>query len=488
CLVVADEPYDQFFHIGYMTFPMAAVVKSFSLPLTPEEEAQLKLTCEKLHNTGQDPQPLELVQIHDEIEIAAGQEAVFAEIKGPAVLCQLRLGLDSQERSAYRRVLLKIRFDDMEGPTVLAPLGDFFGQGLSTDPFRSLPMGFDQEAGYCFFRMPFLSQASLSVKNLGKEPVRLKHALGYKVESPPSERFGYFHAGWRREIDCARPDYPILQCRGSGKFIGAALFVHSAQGANWAGGDEKIYIDDERFPSFFGTGSTDYFGALGKDVQAEFENPFHGGSLLRNADHSFYRWHIPDPISFGNSFRFTLENLSADLETKIDYASMAYWYMRPGVNPFFTEPTLHECLPRVPSVTAGALEAESLYADGKIPEGVRVVHDEDLPFELSAGRGLALPGKPGSIFYLPLKVARGGLYRIRVVPAPLEKPLPFSVTINNEPIKDAILLDEGMVLLTLILKGNKDNGGDPLILDYIELEAMDNQPEQTETPLESRGS
>ena len=55
-------------------------------------------------------------------------------------------------------------------------------------------------------------------------------------------------------------DWTMLHTQGRGRFVGVELHVWNPKGGWWGEGDEKFYIDGEKFPSTFGTGSEDYFG------------------------------------------------------------------------------------------------------------------------------------------------------------------------------------------------------------------------------------
>ena len=44
----------------------------------------------------------------------------------------------------------------------------------------------------------------------------------------------------------------------------------------WGEGDEKIYVDGEKFPSIFGTGTEDYYAYSWGGISTDFyEHPFH---------------------------------------------------------------------------------------------------------------------------------------------------------------------------------------------------------------------
>ena len=61
----------------------------------------------------------------DAWSIPAGESAVLADIKGPGKITHLWM----TQGNHYRECLLKITWDNAKHPSVVAPLGDFFGLG-----------------------------------------------------------------------------------------------------------------------------------------------------------------------------------------------------------------------------------------------------------------------------------------------------------------------------------------------------------------------
>jgi len=61
----------------------------------------------------------------DRWTIPAGESRVLADIRGPGLLTHIWM----TQRNHYRDCLLKITWDNADHPSVLAPLGDFFGLG-----------------------------------------------------------------------------------------------------------------------------------------------------------------------------------------------------------------------------------------------------------------------------------------------------------------------------------------------------------------------
>jgi hypothetical protein len=153
-------------------------------------------------------------------------------------------------------------------------------------------------------------------------------------------RFGpdalLFHAGWRpREILATRPfrDWHIGTLAGVGHQVGTMLDVENPPSAAWWGeGDEKITVDDEAFPSLFGTGTEDYFG-FAWSTPEPFAHAYHAQTRAPEEGFgglfSMNRFHILDPIPFSRSLRFELEIWHWS-ETSIAADALLYWYARPG--------------------------------------------------------------------------------------------------------------------------------------------------------------
>lgn len=192
----------------------------------------------------------------------------------------------------YRKVLIKIYWDDQEHPSVLVPLGDFFCVGHSMPAnFASIPFTVSvnpeeqhkfggNAALNCYLLMPFNKRARIEIENQNDIPYGQYFHIDFELHREPIENLVYFHAQWRRENPCdgwgpdiqvnspevnlanldGKDNYVILEAEGQGHYIGCNLSVTHFQGTWWGEGDDMIFIDDEKWPpSFHGTGSEDYF-------------------------------------------------------------------------------------------------------------------------------------------------------------------------------------------------------------------------------------
>ncbi|WP_206602287.1 glycoside hydrolase family 172 protein [Chimaeribacter arupi] len=278
----------------------------------------------------------------------------------------------------YRKVLLKIYWDDQTTPSVLVPLGDFFcvGHGIPAT-FTSLPftVSVRPEEQYrpggtaalnCYLPMPFNRRAIIEVENQNDVPYGQYFHIDY--EQYPQELgadTAYFHASWRREAPCAgwapelqvnspevnipnldgANNYVILDIEGEGHYIGCNLSVAHAQGTWWGEGDDMIFVDDDTWPpTLVGTGSEDYFNhAWGMQENASLMN----GCSLHDAHvpghQTCYRFHLTDPVHFKKRIRVTMEHGHAN-HLADDWATTAYWYQTLPSQPVTIQP-VEERLP-----------------------------------------------------------------------------------------------------------------------------------------------
>ncbi|WP_083441290.1 glycoside hydrolase family 172 protein [Nitriliruptor alkaliphilus] len=260
----------------------------------------------------------------------------------------------------YRKIVLRIYWDDEEEPSVHAPLGDFFcvGQSIAGD-FTSLPFTVSVKeeerntfggpaALNCYLPMPFQRRCRIEVENQNDVAYFQYFYVDYELyqEDLPDDTL-YFHAHWRRQNPCdgwgpdiqvnspeasvpnldGADNYVILETEGAGNYIGCNLAVAHFQGSWWGEGDDMIFIDEDVWPpSLHGTGAEDYFGhAWGMQRTAHPMN----GTIVHEADvpgyQNSYRFHLADPVRFERRIRVTIEHGHAN-HLADDWSSTAYWY------------------------------------------------------------------------------------------------------------------------------------------------------------------
>ena len=173
---------------------------------------------------------------------------------------------------ALRSLVLVGRFDGAKEPQIWCPLGDLFGSGPGLNPYASLPLSQASDGTLtCHWFMPYAKDAVLELRNLGSQEVIFEAAVRF-VDYQWTDRSMHFHAKWRTADMKTRPfhDWTYCDLKGKGVFVGDMLSVMNPVGAWWGEGDEKIFVDGEKFPSWFGTGSEDYYGYAWSDPEAVF--------------------------------------------------------------------------------------------------------------------------------------------------------------------------------------------------------------------------
>lgn len=316
--------------------------------------------------------------------IQPGPGQILPEVVGvPMLEIHNALGVSWEvvDPDYYRKILLKFYWDDQDTPSVIAPLGDFFGLMNSlSGSYDSLPLSvsakepelhtFGGSAAFnSYFRMPFAQRARVVVENQNDIPYLQYFYIDYELSPEPlPEDTVYFHAHWRRalpnvgwgpdlqanSIETAVPNldgaanYVALETEGRGHYVGCNLAVRHFQGSWWGEGDDMIFIDDDSWPpSLHGTGMEDYFGhAWGMQHNAYAFN----GTMVHEEDvpgfHHSYRFHLVDPIRFEKRIKVTFEHGHSN-HLSDDWSSTAYWYQTLP-SPVLTVAGVEERLPLRP--------------------------------------------------------------------------------------------------------------------------------------------
>lgn len=269
---------------------------------------------------------------NDRINIHKDKTATIAEIEGPGIITRIWVTIDSRDPFFLRRILLRMYWDGEEYPSVEVPVGDFFGTGFGYKHYISEYTGMTSGGYYCYFPMPFNKSARIEVVNqTGQEIFAFYYHIDYfKSEKKFDKKTAYFHCLWNRDIRTDYEDnYVVLEAEGKGHFVGLNMSMQPYGGGSlfYLEGDEMVYVDGEKFPSIYGTGTEDYFTSGWYFNSGEFYAPYHGLIIKDDSTGRIaaYRHHIKDPIPFTSSMKFTIEHGHANEEIA-DYSSTAYWY------------------------------------------------------------------------------------------------------------------------------------------------------------------
>ena len=258
----------------------------------------------------------------------------------------------------YRKVLLKIYWDDQETPSVIAPLGDFFGCELALGVLRlaaAVGLGQGERAAQfggsaafnCYFRMPFGNRARIVVENQNDIPYLQYFYIDYELSREPlPDDTAYFHAHWRRALPNAglgSRSRPTASRRTSPTSTAPTTTSSSRPRA---GGTTSAAISRSPLPGIVVGRGRRHDLHRRRHLAAEHARHRDGGLLRPRLGHAAqrvpvqrldvheedvpgfhhsYRFHLVDPIRFEKRIRVTMEHGHGN-HLSDDWSSTAYWY------------------------------------------------------------------------------------------------------------------------------------------------------------------
>ena len=340
CKVTFEEPdltrkVPRYYHINYRTYPEGTPVISYSEKQVLKLKSKLVAVSDELlnptrYNGGKVSSAEKLATLGDivSLRIEGNNEAIYN-------LTVKVEGFGKDYAGVMENLILTASFDGIE--TVKAPLSHFSGAGLGAQEVKSWNLDSDGKGTIkCRWIMPFQTKAEVSVANNSERTVNLAvTATTDKYEWTDNSL--YFHCTHHSQAGIPlnndyytndNLDWNFATIKGRGIYVGdvLSLFNHAV---DWYGeGDEKIWIDDDRFPSHMGTGTEDYFNCSWAPVVV-FLTPY-GGAPRADEESShgyntFMRTRNLDVIPFNSMFKFDIEMLSWHIGTA-DYYVTSFWY------------------------------------------------------------------------------------------------------------------------------------------------------------------
>ncbi len=366
----------RYYHFTYSLFPVETRMPRFDGMFKRPLLMELAALDRKLHFRGMHGfTPKMRIQIP-----AKGNARGFEASNGGAIE-RLQMRLSDPEQA--HKLLIQMYWDGEAEPSVCVPLCDFFAAPKEMNPFATWLSGYVGGVFYSRWYMPFAKGARIEILNLGGEAttVEMDVAAG---ECPDAESRLRFRAKWHR--DCypgldekeflpggqRYPDWPVLRASGRpGRFCGMHLRIldtwrypdgmkrgewwFSYDGSKrvdwwWGEGDEKFFVDGEKFPSTFGTGSEDYVGYAwaAEPPFALFDSPFAANGAMPldgNGVTSVCRFHVCDNVPFQQSFDGFIEKYKGNEwgnGGRCLYGATAFWYQAAGAADPYGRPTLQE--------------------------------------------------------------------------------------------------------------------------------------------------
>lgn len=463
-----------FYHIELRRYTDGAEVETF-------EPRQLDMLREKIKQVGAvlaDPSsrpPAEGENVAIAATIPAGESQPLMQIEDRSGrITELRLKLSAEDLDrGLRQTVLRVFFDGYSRPQIESPLGDFFGAAPGVNPLDSIPMKVEPDGTMtCRFVMPFAKRVDIWAENTSPEAVEISGRAVVSDAKWDADRDMHFLAKWRAnhnmQVDGRHGfDLPFLRARGSGRFVGCSVHLmnpSSVPGVNWWGeGDEKIFVDDDgNEPSFFGTGSEDYFNYSWSEpdlfyhayfAQPRCDGPATRGFVVNN------RWHILDDIPFEKRFDFFMELLTHNTVDGMSYARICYYYGRPGIygdrTPLFREDLRVIKSPENWTPLAVQRQRGAIYYQLEDAPGAEGMAEEG-PLWARGKRVGWRPKEAGESITMDFDVAKAGKYRVYIVLNRSPKSGKCELQINGKSRKSLDLYEPFHTMLRAYSLGTLD--------------------------------
>lgn len=413
---------NMYYHVGYRAYDPGTMVTTFRMSQLEGLEPLLGLVKTALLS------PANVVSGKpsktSKVELYTGKSAEVVHLHGPCEITELTMEIGPRtplakdsidEWRLLRSVILEGWFDGEK--CVEVPLGDFFGTAPGLNDYQTVFTEVKGNKLIARFLMPFAHHAQFKVTNLSQVPATLSTQV--KVRPIEFDKNTYhFKAQFGGEEGRTRPmrDMNFLTTTGEGAWIGSNLFIWNPVPGWWGEGDEKIWVDNDTFPSTFGTGTEDYYGYAWSNNET-FMRPYHaqprcdGLRFKSNRGMSVVeRWHVIDVMPFDKKFKFDME-MWHWTDTPATFLHTAYWYAKPGG----AEPKpipYHLLLPSPtfePEPVKGAIEGEKLVIVSKSGGETELQEFGGL----SSGNQLWWrDGKPGDKLVLKVPVKTAGKYAV----------------------------------------------------------------------------
>ncbi len=467
CKIVAEKNWGNYYHFTYTSYPAGTVLPTFSMDLLRQNRTQLKQADLALRaNRGDDPAGVRpgSVTKNLNINLPSKKSVTALRLTGPQAITAIKMGTQLTAQQ-LRQVVMRIKWDGEASPSVWCPIGDFFGSAPGVNTYRSLPLGVTDDEMYCYWYMPFDKSAVIEFSNDGKGAVPLSLSFTTAPLRQGAQNLARFHAKWHRDAFLpSEPerqiDWPILKTTGSGRFVGVALNIYNPGGGWWGEGDEKFWVDGEKFPSTIGTGSEDYFGYAWCNP-ALFQHAYHNQTLNQNSNAgnvSVNRWQITDNVPFLTQFEADIEKYFPNSNPTL-YSSVAYWYLSPkGVDPYGPTSLADRTgyYKYEPYKAPWAIEAESMRVVSVSGGQTSAQAMGTFAGKWSNGTQLWWTGaKPSDSLVLEFNVAQTGTYQLGIQ---LAKAVDYGIvelSLDGKPLGAPIdLYHEGVIATGLIPMGS----------------------------------
>lgn len=335
-----------YYNIDYRTYVAGTEVTSFTmndLKTFATQVSQVQDNLLKLNHLSPEKTALQTHAIAENGTIEAGK-SVSLQLKGTEAIYSMKMKINAENLpQALRSTVLSITFDGER--TVWCPIGDFFGTGYQIRKSQTWHSQVDTTGlMQSYWVMPFSKNAVVELFNYGEQKVTVELGEISTGKYKWTKNSMHFGAIWHEYngidtkgytgdwVSGKHEDINFVSLQGQGVYAGDAITLFNTADAWWGEGDEKVYVDGEKLPSAIGTGTEDYIGYAWCRpeifshfliAQPDGSGNFHTGMTVN------MRRRMLDAVPFNQQLKFDME-LWHWATTKMNYAVVSYWYLKPG--------------------------------------------------------------------------------------------------------------------------------------------------------------
>ncbi|PRZ26052.1 glycoside hydrolase family 172 protein [Flavobacterium granuli] len=394
-----------YYNINYRTYEKGSEIISYS--------SEQKNKAQTARNATEN----KLAQLNKTISVPTEKHKIVGKIKpndklsisfnGSKAIRKISIKLAAKNlEQALRSTVLNITYDDIENKkastSVWCPVGDFFGTGYQIREINTWYTEVSKDGLLsAWWVMPFEKNCTLSLTNLGDQIVEVSEGEIEVGSWKWDESSMYFGAYWKEfhhlktgemknnsGLAGSPFDINYVTLSGKGVYVGDAVTLFNTVYAWWGEGDEKIYVDGEKFPSHIGTGTEDYYGYAWCRPEKIINHPFiaqpdgSGNFVPGYTVNSRYR--SLDAIPFKTSFKFDMEMWHWTRAT-INFAPVCFYYLRGSKDPN-SNPDIEGAKGAVAIKRTDIISPEVEYDNANKPTSIQA---ESMIFEKASGGDFA---------------------------------------------------------------------------------------------------
>ncbi len=333
------ESHAVYYNVETRTYPAGTKVEGFTRDSLAKYRTELGLAKNAISAWIDFPLPNDIeTKCITNLTLNANEERSL-EFAGPGAIREIVLDCDFGRWTTNQLMPDEVMLvADCDGErTIEVPAVEFFGTGPSLREFNSRFCAKQKGLMRGRWVMPFRKSARVAVcAGNGRIPIRgfFVKTGGYEWKEGRSLHFRCSRTPYRQFRTREKGDHRDLNYLsvkgGPGRLVGCGVYILNPAVIWWGEGDEKIYVDGERTPSYIGTGTEDHYGYAWCRGEV-FSHPFlaqpDGRGNMSPGPSVNLRHRVLDAVEFRNALVFDME-LWHWRECLVDYDAWCWYYFR----------------------------------------------------------------------------------------------------------------------------------------------------------------